>query len=146
NGYLSEPLIFVSAAGGQSGLRDEYTQPLLVMMGVVGLVLLIACANIANLLLARATARAHEWSVRLAIGASRGRLARQQLIESLLLATMGAAAGVIVARWGSQLLVSQLDSDAVSLELPLDWRLLAFTAAIAVIAALVFGVAPAVRA
>jgi putative ABC transport system permease protein len=146
NRYLSEPLIFVSAAGGQSGLRDEYKLPLLVMMVVVGLVLLIACANIANLLLARATARAHEWSVRLAIGASRGRLARQQLIESLLLATMGAAAGVIVARWGSQFLVSQLDTDAVSLELPLDWRILAFTAATGVIAALVFGIAPAVRA
>ena len=146
NRYLSEPLMFASAASGQSGLRDEYEQPLLLMMVVVGLVLLIACANIANLLLARATARAHEWSVRLAIGASRGRLARQQLIESLLLATMGAAAGVLVAQWGSQFLVSQLDTDAVYLELPLDWRVLTFTAATAVIAALVFGVAPALRA
>jgi predicted permease len=144
--YLSEPLAFVSAARGQSGLRDEYGRPLLIMMVVVGTVLLIACANIANLLLARATARGHEWSVRLALGASRGRLARQLLIESLLLAAMGAAAGLIVARWVSELLVSQLSTDSAYLELPLDGRILAFTASIALAAALVFGVAPAWRA
>ena len=144
--YLSEPFAFVGAAAGQSSLRDAYGRPLMVMMVVVGIVLLIACANIANLLLARATSRSHEWSVRLALGASRGRLARQLLIESLLLAAMGAAAGVIVAQWGSQLLVSQLAKDAVYLDLPLDWRMFAFTAAIALVAALVFGVAPALRA
>ena len=111
--FLSEPFTIVRAASGQSGLRQQYQQPLLVMMVVVGMVLLIACANIANLLLARATARSHEWSVRLALGASRGRLARQLLIESLLLALMGAAAGLIVAQWGSQLLVAQLSTDSV---------------------------------
>jgi putative ABC transport system permease protein len=144
--YLNEPLTLVSAAAGASGLREDYRRPLIVMLVVVGLVLLIACANIANLLLARATARSHEWSVRLALGASRARLARQQLIESLLLAMMGAAAGLIVAQWGSALLVSQLSTDAVYLELPLDWRVLAFTSAVAIVAALVFGVAPALRA
>lgn len=145
-GYLDDPFVLVDASRGLSGFRSDYARPLLVLMVVVGLVLLIACANIANLLLARAAARGHEWSVRLALGASRGRLARQLLIESLLLAFMGAAAGLLVAQWGGHVLVSQLTTDNFSLDLPIDARLLAFTAAASLVAALVFGVAPAWRA
>ena len=144
--YLVGPFGLIPAATGRSGLRMAYQRPLIVIMVVVALVLLMACANIANLLLARATARGHEWSVRLALGASRGRLARQLLVESLLLAVLGAAAGLLVASWGSQLLVAQLSSDAVTLDAGLNGRVLAFTAISAIIAALLFGIAPAWRA
>jgi putative ABC transport system permease protein len=144
--HLPDPLTLEDAARGLSGPRNEYARPLLVMMVVVGMVLLIACANIANLMLARATARSHEWSVRLALGASRGRLTRQLLVESLILAALGAAAGVAVAHWGSRLLVAQLAADEVALGLPVDVRMLAFTAVVGLMAALIFGLAPALRA
>ena len=110
--------------------------------------LLIACANIANLLLARANARRHELSVRVALGASKLRIARQLLTESLLLSGVGALVGLLFARWGSSLLVRQLSTttNTVFLDLALDWRVLGFTALVAIATAILFGVAPALRA
>jgi predicted permease len=146
--FLKDPFMLVPAATGTSGLRERYQQPLLAILVVVLLVLLIACANLANLLLARATARRHEVSVRLALGASRWRLARQLLVESLVLASAGAVVGLILADVGSRALVAQLSTSVarVALDLSLDWRVLAFTGTATVATALLFGVTPAFQA
>jgi len=146
--YLKEPLTLVEAATGNSFMRRRYERPLWTLMVVVSLVLLVACANIANLLLARATARRHELSVRLAIGASRGRLMRQLFTESLVLSAIGAAGGLLVAQWGSRLLVRQLTTatNTVFLDLSIDWHILAFTIGATAGTALLFGTAPAFRA
>ncbi|MGE5325072.1 MAG: ABC transporter permease [Actinomycetota bacterium] len=137
------------AAGGQgiSGLRAEFSHPLVLLMAIVGLVLLIACVNVANLLLARASSRQREIAVRLAIGASPARLIRQLLTESLLLAIAGGLAGLLVARWGAVGLLRLSVSARVAEGLPVtpDWRVLAFTACVCVLTGLLFGLVPALR-
>jgi predicted permease len=146
--YLADPLTLVAAPGGRSPLRTRYQQPLTAILGVIGFVLVIACANIASLLIARASTRGREIAVRLALGASRARVARQLLAESALMALAGAAAGALVARWGSRLLLSQLTSYAVRIDLDLtpDWRLLAFATIVTGLVACVAGLAPALSA
>jgi putative ABC transport system permease protein len=144
--YLREPLTLVPVSdGASSAVRHRYEQPLTIMMVVVGAVLLIACANIASLLLARAVSRRRELVVRIALGASRLRLMRQLLLESLILAATGAAFGIGLARVAAALLVRQIASPGapVFLDLSLDLRVLGFTTGVAVLTALIFGLAPA---
>jgi predicted permease len=146
--HLGQPFGLHPAAAGASELRLSYRRPVLALMAIVALTLLIACGNVANLLLARATARRHELSVRTALGASGWRLARQLFTESVLLSTVGAALGVVFAWWGSRLIVAQLSTTAnrVFLDVGIDWRMLGFTGAVAVGTALLFGIVPALRA
>ena len=144
-GYLRENFVLAPAATGVSRVRTRFAQPLTTLMIVVAAVMLIACANIANLMLARAVSRRHEMTVRLALGASRARLGAQLLVESLLLAAAGGVAGLALAQAGAALLVRQLGSGAgaVTLDLSTDWRMLGFTMAVALAATLLFGLAPA---
>jgi predicted permease len=135
----------VAGGTGVSDLRSDYRVPLLLLMGIVGLVLLIACVNVANLLLARASARNREIAIRLAIGANWFRLLKQLLTESILLAFLGGIAGSLLAVWGVRLLVAIFGSGTTLPLLP-DARVLTFTIAISLLTGIFFGLVPALRA
>ena len=148
NQYLRNSFFLKPAATGFSEMGAQYRTALFTLMAIVGLVLLIACANIANLLLARATARQREFSVRMAIGAGRARVIRQLMTESLLLSICGTAAGLLLALWGGRLLIHLISTTRhpLDIDLSLDSRVLAFTVGAAILTAVLFGFAPALRA
>ena len=147
-GYRKATFGVNPAPTGFSSLRTQYKTALYDLMVIVGLVLLVACANVANLLLARATVRRREVAVRLALGAGRARIARQLITESLLVASLGALTGWAFASWGSRLLLSLMSrgNQIIALDLAPDVRMLAFTIAVAVLTGLIFGVVPAWQA
>jgi putative ABC transport system permease protein len=146
--YLSFQLIAARATRGFSMLRDQYSDPLILLLATTGLVLLIACANLANLMLARTTAREREIAVRIALGASRMRLVRQLLAESLLITAAGSVLGLFLSGVLSDFLVSYLSTSGSTLffDLRLDWRVLAFTILLASLTTALFGLMPLVRA
>jgi putative ABC transport system permease protein len=146
--FLANKLIVTSGATGVSQLRRPYQEPLWILLATTGLVLLIACANLANLLLARASVREREIAVRQAIGASRSRLVLQLLAESMLLAILGAALGAGLAALLSRGLVAFLTTEEnhMFVGLAMDWRVLGFTAATAILTCVLFGLVPALRA
>lgn len=146
--YLSYRLTAIPAGSGLSSIRRNLEEPLWVLLSIAALVLLIACANLANLMLARASTREREIAVRLALGASRLRVIRQLLAESMLLAAAGAICGAILAVGLSKYLVMFLSTDQnpIFVDLGLDWRVFGFVAALAVLTCLLLGLTPALRA
>jgi putative ABC transport system permease protein len=146
--FLSFHLGALPAATGVSSLRQDYEDPLWILLALSGLVLLIACANLANLMLARASVRQREMALRLTLGASRSRLIRQLLAESLLLAMIGTAVGAVLAQMLSRVLVAFLSTQQtrIYVELTPDWRVLGFAAGLAILTCILFGLAPAIQA
>jgi len=146
--FLKDPLVLVPAGSRRMPLRERFQRPLVMLIVVVALVLLVACVNIANLMLARSAAERTQRAVRVALGASRWQLARQSLVESLILATVGAAGGIAFGRWASEAVVSQLSNTTtpVVLRVSLDWRVLIFTGVILALTTVIAGALPAARA
>jgi len=144
-GSGQDRLVVVSGRRGItiSEIQDVLVEPLRVLMWMVAAVLAIACCNLANLLLARGAARAHEIGVRLALGAGRARLVRQLLTESLLLSGLGALLGFAVAQWGTNMLVAWVADENLDIGSALDWHVLGFLAAVSIAATCLFGVMPA---
>jgi putative ABC transport system permease protein len=146
--YLAFRLGALPAATGVSGLRHDYEDPLWLLLALSGLVLLIACANLANLMMARASVRQREMALRLTLGASRSRLIRQLLAESLQIAALGTIAGAALAQILSRVLVAFLSThdNQIFVELTPDWRVLGFAAALAILTCILFGLVPAMQA
>jgi predicted permease len=147
-GYLAFKLGAYPGGSGLSLLRESYSEPLWLLLAIAGVVLVIACANLANLLLARASAREREIAVRLGLGASRSRLIRQLLTESLVLVAIGTAGAVLLAGTLGQWLVAALETSnsPITLSLAMDWTVIGFAFGLAVLTCLLFGLAPAIRA
>jgi putative ABC transport system permease protein len=141
-------LVLTSAATGFSYLRRQFSEPLFLLLGIAGVVLLVACANVGNLILARAATRRSEFALRLALGASRLRLVRQILVEALVLAALAAPASIALAMWATRTLVAYAAAgqSPIAVDLSPDARMLAFTAALTMCAGVLLGAVPAIRA
>ena len=146
--FREQRVLLVSAARGISQLREDISTPLMFLLAMVGILLAIACGNVASLLVARAAAREREIAIRLSIGAGRSRLIRQLLAESIVLALVGGALGLFLAAWGRDLLIALFARGAsvVNLDTGFDWRVLAFAVAVTVGTGIVVGMLPALRA